>query len=263
MLMAAEELLRRNARPCRAEVEDALGGVLCRCTGYGKIVDAVMSAATSGRSSPPPAGAAVGSRLQRIDGVPKVTGRDLFGADAVPADALWIRVVRSPHARARFDLGDLAPLRRRLAAVLTAADVPFNGFGIYPDIKDQPVLADGQVRYRGEAVVALVGERAEVLAIRDEEVPIAWTPEAPVFGLDAATAPDALLVQADKPTKSSARRRRAARQACRGVRRTVPPWPRASSRRPSSSTPTSSPRPAGPSAWATASKSMSRPRRPT
>ena len=60
---------------------------------------------------------------------------------------------RSPHARARFVLGDLEPLRRRLAAVLTAADVPFNGYGIYPDIKDQPVLADGQVRYRGEAVV--------------------------------------------------------------------------------------------------------------
>ena len=62
--------------------------------------------------------------------------------------------------------------------MLTAADVPSNGFGIYPDIKDQPVLADGQVRYRGEAVVALVGERDVVLAIRDEEVPITWTPRA-------------------------------------------------------------------------------------
>jgi len=95
----------------------------------------------------PAAGEAVGARLPRIDGVPKVTGRDRFGADAVPADALWIRVVRSPHARARFVLGDLAPLRARLAAVLTAADVPFNAYGIYPDIKDQPVLADGIVRF--------------------------------------------------------------------------------------------------------------------
>jgi CO/xanthine dehydrogenase Mo-binding subunit len=83
--------------------------------------------------------------------------------------------------------------------VLTAADVPFNGYGIYPDIKDQPVLADGQVRYRGEAVVALVGEHAEVLAIRDDEVPITWTPEPPVFGVDAAMAEDAPLVQADRP----------------------------------------------------------------
>ena len=69
----------------------------------------------------------------------------MFGADGIPSDALWIRVVRSPYDRSRFALGDLAPLRRRLAAVLTAADVPFNGFGIYPEIKDQPVLADGIV----------------------------------------------------------------------------------------------------------------------
>jgi CO/xanthine dehydrogenase Mo-binding subunit/aerobic-type carbon monoxide dehydrogenase small subunit (CoxS/CutS family) len=199
MLMAAQDLLRSGHAPTRTEVEDALGGVLCRCTGYGKIIDAVMAACTPAKAVAPPAGAAVGARLARLDGVPKVTGRDRFGADAVPADALWIRVVRSPHARARFTLGDLGPVRARLAAVLTAADVPFNGYGIYPHIKDQPVLADGLVRYRGEAVVALVGDRAEVLAIRDEQVPINWTPEPPLLGIDAATAPEAPLVQADRP----------------------------------------------------------------
>ncbi len=199
MLMAAEELLRRVGRPSRGEVEDALGGVLCRCTGYAKIVDAVMAVGNAGADVTPAAGAAVGARLARVDGVAKVTGDDRFGADGIPADALWIRVVRAPHARARFVLGDLAPLRARLAAVLTAADVPFNGFGIYPEIKDQPVLADGVVRYRGEAVVALVGTRHGVLAVRDDEVPIAWTVEPPVIGIDAATAPEAALVQADKP----------------------------------------------------------------
>ena len=199
MLIAAEELVRRTVKPTRAEVEDFLGGVLCRCTGYSKIVDAVMAVTSPVREADPAAGEAVGARLSRVDGIAKVTGADAFGADAIPADALWIRVVRSPHARARFTLGDLGPLRKRLAAVLTAADVPFNGFGIYPDIKDQPVLADGLVRYRGEAVVALVGARAEVLAIRDEDVPIVWTPEPPLLGIDAATAPDAPLVQADRP----------------------------------------------------------------
>jgi CO/xanthine dehydrogenase Mo-binding subunit/aerobic-type carbon monoxide dehydrogenase small subunit (CoxS/CutS family) len=199
MLMAAQDLLRNGHTPTRAEVEDALGGVLCRCTGYGKIIDAVMAACRPAKAVSPPAGAAIGARLARLDGEPKVTGRDTFGADAVPADALWIRVVRSPHARARFTLGDLGPVRARLAAVLTAADVPFNGYGIYPHIKDQPVLADGLVRYRGEAVVALVGARAEVLAIRDEQVPIGWTPEPPLLGIDAASAPGAPLVQADRP----------------------------------------------------------------
>lgn len=199
MLMAAQELLRANASPSRAEVEDALGGVLCRCTGYSKIVDAVMDTARSATVVAPPSGDAVGASIARVDGVAKVTGIDRFGADSVPADALWIRVVRSPHASARFTLGDLAPVRSRLVAVLTAADVPFNGYGIYPDVKDQPVLADGIVRYRGEAVLALVGTRDAVLATSDHELPIQWQALPPLFGIDAATAQGAPLVQADKP----------------------------------------------------------------
>ena len=41
MLIAATGLLARNAKPSKLEVEDALGGVLCRCTGYQKIVEAI------------------------------------------------------------------------------------------------------------------------------------------------------------------------------------------------------------------------------
>jgi len=202
MAMAAQELLAATPRPSRREVEDALGGVLCRCTGYAKIVDAVLAVA-EGRptSMDPTIGAAVGSRFARVDGLAKATGCEKFGADGIPIDALWVRVVRSPHARARFRLGDLEAVRRAhpgIEAILTAADVPFNGFGIYPDIKDQPVLADGEVRYRGEAVLALVGTRAAVERLSDALLPIEWIAEAPVLGLDAAIAATA-LVQADKP----------------------------------------------------------------
>jgi xanthine dehydrogenase iron-sulfur cluster and FAD-binding subunit A len=40
MLMAASDLLGRIARPTMPEIEEALGGVLCRCTGYRQIVEA-------------------------------------------------------------------------------------------------------------------------------------------------------------------------------------------------------------------------------
>ena len=126
MMMAAADLLTRAPTPSRQQVADGIGGVLCRCTGYLKIVDAVMDVAggvPAEGSAEVPAGCAVGARLHRVDGWPKVAGTDRFGADEAPADALWMRVVRSPHARARFTLGDLAAVRARtpgLVAILTA-----------------------------------------------------------------------------------------------------------------------------------------------
>ena len=42
MIMAAEALLRKNAKPGEEEIRDALAGVLCRCTGYVKPVKAVQ-----------------------------------------------------------------------------------------------------------------------------------------------------------------------------------------------------------------------------
>ncbi len=111
-------------------------------------------------------------------------------------------MIRSPHASATFELGDPAPLLARhsgLLRLLSAADIPVNRFGIYPHLKDQPVLADGVVRYRGEAVVALLGERAALERVRDDEVPIRYRPRAAVTGLDAAAAEGAPLVQPDKP----------------------------------------------------------------
>lgn len=45
LLVAADELLERNASPSDADIREALSGNLCRCTGYEKILDAVRLAA--------------------------------------------------------------------------------------------------------------------------------------------------------------------------------------------------------------------------
>ena len=186
MLMAASDLLARNDSPSREEIEDGLGGVLCRCTGYQKIVEAVLQVA---RPAPINRDGSVGARTAKVDGPAKLTGTERYGADAIPADALYVRAIRSPHAHARFQLDDLAPFvaaRPGLVRALTARDVPSNLYGIYPTIKDQPVLADGLARYRGDPVVAFVGTRAAIEAIRDEDVPVAYEPLSSVVGIDAA-----------------------------------------------------------------------------
>ena len=45
MVMSAKALLDENPNPTRDEVKAAISGNLCRCTGYVKIIDAVMAAA--------------------------------------------------------------------------------------------------------------------------------------------------------------------------------------------------------------------------
>ncbi len=48
MILAAADLLARNASPTEREVRQALKGNLCRCTGYHNIVRSVMAAAQKG-----------------------------------------------------------------------------------------------------------------------------------------------------------------------------------------------------------------------
>ena len=51
ILIAARALLERNPDPTEAEVRDGLAGNLCRCTGYHKIVEAVLAAAREMRGA--------------------------------------------------------------------------------------------------------------------------------------------------------------------------------------------------------------------
>ncbi len=194
MLMSAEALLRTNARPSEAEVRDALAGVLCRCTGYTKIVEAVLAAASGVVAAPaaPAAGAAVGCRVERLDAAAKLRGEERFGADhwpAVPEATLAMRVIRSPHPHASFEVGDLAAFRRRwpgVVDVLTAVDVPHNAFAIFADMRDQPVLAEGVARFRGEAVLAVVGDADTLLALQDSDLPLRFAVLAAHESADAA-----------------------------------------------------------------------------
>jgi CO/xanthine dehydrogenase Mo-binding subunit/aerobic-type carbon monoxide dehydrogenase small subunit (CoxS/CutS family) len=199
LLMAATALLERSPSPTEDEVSDALGGVLCRCTGYRKIVHAVMEATARPAAIDlrlPDAGKAVGAAPVRLDGRAKVTGAEMFGADGIPADALAVAVIRSPHHHARFAFGDLAAYaidHPGVVGIYTAADIPgVNRFGTIPAFADQPALAEGFVRFRGEAVALIAGERDAVRDLDLSAFPIEWTALPHVLEPGAARAAEPL-----------------------------------------------------------------------
>ncbi|TPM44678.1 2Fe-2S iron-sulfur cluster binding domain-containing protein [Mesorhizobium sp. B2-3-2] len=206
LLVAATALLEKKASPSEIEVQDALGGILCRCTGYRKIVAAVMEASVQAASLDyrlPRSGHAIGSSPIRLDGVPKVTGGEKFGGDSFPADALSVLVVRSPHYHASFAFGDLdgwAKAHPGIAGVFTAADIPGkNCFGVIGPFADQPVLAEGSARFRGEAVAVVAGEREAMLDLDLSDFPIRWTELPHLSQPCEARAEGAALIHANRP----------------------------------------------------------------
>ncbi|WP_395103545.1 (2Fe-2S)-binding protein [Actinomadura sp. SCN-SB] len=52
MVLAAQALLDERPNPSREEIDDALGGNICRCTGYVQIREAVERAAEAGAAGP-------------------------------------------------------------------------------------------------------------------------------------------------------------------------------------------------------------------
>lgn len=48
-ILAAHALLKRNPKPTEEEIKEAIGGILCRCTGYRQIIDAILDVSKAGK----------------------------------------------------------------------------------------------------------------------------------------------------------------------------------------------------------------------
>ncbi len=131
IVMKAESLLRRNPSPAGAQVAAALAGNLCRCTGYVKIIDAVLLAAAARQGTPlpePGKDGRVGARAARYQGRQLALGDKPYINDLSMPGMLHGAITFAGHPRATIRSVDTTRARAcpGVVAVLTAADVPGN-----------------------------------------------------------------------------------------------------------------------------------------
>ena len=142
----------------------------------------------------------IGTRPIRHDGIEKVTGQALYGADVTLSGMLYGKVLRSPHAHARIRSVDTsrAEAHPDVRAVATSADLA--ALGDAPDgsaaalslklVRDN-VLANDRVLYRGQAVAAVAAASPHVAEEALALIDVDYEVLASVTNVKAAMAPDA------------------------------------------------------------------------
>jgi CO/xanthine dehydrogenase Mo-binding subunit len=142
----------------------------------------------------------IGASLARPDALGKVTGDAKYPADLVRPGMLHLRVVFAHHVHARIrSLDTSAALAHPgVIAVLTAADVPYNAFGLID--ADQPVLCSDVVRFEGDKVALVVAESKDAAEEGARLVQVEYEDLPTVTEARAALAPDAPLVHEELGT---------------------------------------------------------------
>ena len=217
----AAHLIEKGLTEDRERVVRALGGHLCRCTGYNRIVDAIQTAGAAWNHGTLPEGSprrsrffgedyglardpaskpnssGVGSSSGRYRGEEHALGDKPYVADMAVDGMLHAAVVLSEHPRARILDIDVAPALTRadVHRVLTAADIPGRRhLGLI--VHDWPLMiAQGEVtRYVGDVLAVVVAGTQFAARRAAKAVAVHYDVLDPVTDPAVAVTPDAPLI---------------------------------------------------------------------
>ena len=170
MVMCAKALLDANPTPDRLEVIAAIRNNVCRCTGYKKIIEAILLSARILREGLPvkeeQGKVPVGMAMQRIDAREKVLGTGGYPDDVYLDGMIYASAVRSKYPRARVLAIHTEKARelQGVVGVFTANDIPGDiKVGHLKQDWDALIPVGGMTHYLGDAICLVAAESMEVL----------------------------------------------------------------------------------------------------
>ncbi len=200
MVMSAKALLDTNPDPTEEEAAFAIRNNICRCTGYVKIIRAILLAGQYLRAGKVPDSAEewkVGSRVHRLDVEEKVLGYGKYPDDIYMDGMIYASAVRSRYPRARVLSIDAEAAKALpgVVGVFTAADIPgMNKVGHLVHDWDTMIAVGDITHYLGDAICIVAAETQEILAQAKELVQVEYEELPMVRSPEEAMAPDAPLV---------------------------------------------------------------------
>jgi xanthine dehydrogenase molybdenum-binding subunit len=204
IVMQSNALINKNPTPTRDDVEKALTPNLCRCTGYKKIVDAVIDAADAILQEeeilPPNGNGQIGTRLPKYQARKLVLGQHEY-VDDIQLKGMMHGALRfSDHPRAkvlRIDTEAAAKLPG-VARIFTAADVPGQrNLGLIR--RDWPLMiAPGETtRYIGDVLAGVVAETEDIARQAAALIAVEYEVLEPLTDVFEAMAEDAPSIHED------------------------------------------------------------------
>lgn len=139
---------------------------------------------------------ALGVNMRRRDAADKAAGRTVFASDIIKPRMLHGGLLRSPIARGTIIELDISAAESMpgVRAVLTADHFP----GLYGvGIADHRWLADGQVRYVGEPIVAVAADSPRIVQAALAAIRVMFKEHEPAVTMAQALAADAPMIHPD------------------------------------------------------------------
>lgn len=197
MLVATKALLDVNPSPSREECTQAIRGNICRCTGYVKIIDAMLMTADLLKKGEAPEEfqeTGVGRPVLKVDGRSKALGAPLYVDDMSLPGMIYGKALRTPAPRALIKSIDIEEAKKveGIVGIILAQDVP-GTINCGHLVRDWPALirAEETTRYVGDSLALVAGETEEAVEEALKQIKVDYEELTPITSPMEAMAPDA------------------------------------------------------------------------
>ncbi|MBQ4129590.1 MAG: selenium-dependent xanthine dehydrogenase [Ruminococcus sp.] len=204
MVLCAKALIDKNPTPTRADVQKAINSNICRCTGYKKIIDAVMLAAEIFRENKQVPKTdftgLLGESMHRVDAEAKTLGTAIYADDIYYDNMIYGSALRSKYPRARVLKIDTKKAKELegVVAILTADDLDgAQKIGHLKQDWDVLIPVGNITHYLGDAIALVAGKSREIVEKAKALIQVEYEELDAVFSPADALKENAPLVHKD------------------------------------------------------------------